>query len=598
MTKFAYVLGVNSLGLKYAASDATTVAEALQQYAYQVKLLPSKLTEIHVALQNIATARSSDTVIFYFAGHGDVINNDLYLFLNDLHVNSNQHLPISFVTQLMRQSSAKDKLLILDCCRAGKAFEEFTINLSEPYLVLSASSMTEKSRELDSLGAGFFTYHLCDVLKNPNETLLNELGELSVNDLCYKHLKPIAKAHNRQYEKEQVPLPKLAANSDFPIITIPREKISGNEILFEKPVEPEILYLNKPITIERKRKQEKLGDVEIIANVAFNSDGNLMAFSEDNRLFLFPLTDRNNPFRQSVGIHKRGFLSELLSALKKEAHLVKITDVTFSPDGNLIASSDNDGHVNVWQLSSKKLIIQLSSHNDAVTSIAFSPKGDLFASASFDETVCVWKTEDFFIKNPEPFKTFEKKSQIQKRPIYPQDIEQIMSMAFSHNGACLATGDQKGLIVVREISTGQRYENRVHEDRISCLKFSPTFGGLLASASFDTRIRLTNFFTGEKPSTLGIGKDKHTDAVVSIAFSYKGDILISSSTDNTLKFWDIENKKLLYTKKTDDGSPIEKVAFYPNKYNFATDQYNSDISLWSISNTGDVTNTIIDFGSK
>jgi archaellum biogenesis ATPase FlaH len=234
MACYAFVLGVNSLGLKYAESDAKNIAEVLRQYNYEIKLLPPDLALLRDVLQEIVSSRFSDTVIFYFAGHGEVINNDLYLFLNNLHTASNQHLPISFVTQLMRQSAAKNKLLILDCCRAGKAFEEFTINLSEPYLVLSASGITEKSREFESLRAGFFTHHLCEVLKNPSKTLLNEQGELSVNDLCYKHLKPIAEKHNRENEVERVPLPKLAANNDFSLITIDTKKETHANILSER----------------------------------------------------------------------------------------------------------------------------------------------------------------------------------------------------------------------------------------------------------------------------------------------------------------------------------------------------------------------------
>jgi WD40 repeat protein len=117
---------------------------------------------------------------------------------------------------------------------------------------------------------------------------------------------------------------------------------------------------------------------------------------------------------------------------------------------------------------------------------------------------------------------------------------------------------------------------------------------LLATASWDKRIRLIDFFSGGKPVTLGVGIDKHSDSVVSIAFATAGDVLVSSGTDQLVKLWDVERKRLILNYKTEDDRPVEKVAFFPNQYDFAMDKYSSDVSLWDITNEGHLTNTLID----
>jgi WD40 repeat protein len=369
------------------------------------------------------------------------------------------------------------------------------------------------------------------------------------------------------------------------------------------------LDLNRPITVKRVRKQEKI-NANIIANVAFHPDGDLMAYSLDNRLFLLPL---NDVFPERLGIHENAKHSptesphpspreilpdpadgeEFLKSAREEAHSVKITGVCFSPDGRLVASSDNDGYIKFWSLASRECVAELSEHSDVVTGISFSPHGDLFASAGYDELVCVWRLDAILSNRSTPFRTFIKKSKIKKPARFPHDIEQIISMTFSHNGKHLASGDQQGVVVVREVLSGEEtFRYKIHNGMVNSLCFSPGERRLLATASDDSRIRLTDCYTGS-PETLGIMADKHTGPVMSIAFSHGGEILVSSASDNKIKLWDVAGRKLLNTHPSEDDRPVEKVAFCPNRYDFATDSYDSNISLWGISNAGDITNTRI-----
>ena len=369
------------------------------------------------------------------------------------------------------------------------------------------------------------------------------------------------------------------------------------------------LDLNRPVTIRLIRKHEKI-DAKVIANVAFHPDGQLMAYSLDNRLFLLPL---NDVFAERLGVHagqQRVFSRvasteiiqpdfsrrELTTSDETEAHIHRITDISFSPDGKLIASSDANGIVKFWSLQPRECVAELSEHSDAITSISFSSQGNLFASAGYDEFIHVWNVDGITLQHPTPIKTFEKKSKIKKPATYQHDIEQIISMTFSHNGKHLASGDQQGVVVVREIASEEEvYRSKIHNSQVAGIAFSPTNKALLATASWDKRIRLTDFFAGGKPVTLGVGADKHTDSVVSIAFAHGGDVLVSSGTDKVVKLWDVQERRLIYSYKTADDRPVERVAFFPNQYDFATDTYLSDISLWDITNEGEVANTLIDF---
>ena len=71
-------------------------------------------------------------------------------------------------------------------------------------------------------------------------------------------------------------------------------------------------------------------------------------------------------------------------------HTRWINSVTFSPDGETIASGSYDDTIRLWDAVTGELKRTLTGHTAEVFSVAFSPDGKTIASGNFDSTIRLW----------------------------------------------------------------------------------------------------------------------------------------------------------------------------------------------------------------
>ncbi|MCU1265250.1 MAG: hypothetical protein JWM21_1568 [Acidobacteria bacterium] len=108
-----------------------------------------------------------------------------------------------------------------------------------------------------------------------------------------------------------------------------------------------------------------------VTDVAFNSDGTLVAIASSN---LVTLWDPNNGFYY----HLKG-------------HNGEVRRVAFSPTNKqLLASSDNVGVGIVWDVNEKQEAQWLRRHTGRVNDIEWSTQGPLLVTAGADSTAWVW----------------------------------------------------------------------------------------------------------------------------------------------------------------------------------------------------------------
>ena len=80
-----------------------------------------------------------------------------------------------------------------------------------------------------------------------------------------------------------------------------------------------------------------------------------------------------------------------------KGHTKAITDMVWSPDGNILASSSSDKTIHLWNAKQGRLLRVLEGSPGSVGTISFSPNGRLFASKTLREAIRVWRCDTWDI---------------------------------------------------------------------------------------------------------------------------------------------------------------------------------------------------------
>ncbi|KJZ80507.1 Periodic tryptophan protein 2-like protein [Hirsutella minnesotensis 3608] len=278
---------------------------------------------------------------------------------------------------------------------------------------------------------------------------------------------------------------------------------------------------------------------------AFHPETNLLVAGFSNGIFgLYELPDLNNIHKLSISqndidfvtINKSGEwlafgaskLGQLLVwewqsesyILKQQGHFDAMNSLVYSPDGQRIVTTADDGKIKVWDTESGFCIVTFTEHTSGVTACEFAKKGNVLFTASLDGSIRAWDLIRY--RN---FRTFTAPTRLS-----------FSCMAVDPSGEVVAAGSLDSFdIHIWSVQTGQLLDQLSgHEGPVSALAFAPN-GTSLVSGSWDRTARIWSIFNRTQTSEpLQLQAD-----VLDIAVRPDSLQLAISTLDGQLTFWSL-----------------------------------------------------------
>ena len=279
--------------------------------------------------------------------------------------------------------------------------------------------------------------------------------------------------------------------------------------------------------------------------------------------------------------------------------------IAFSPDDQHLAVTGQQ-FLNVWTTSEGKSEFELKI--DTLRDVVFSPCGNFLLVAG--ERLTVIEANNGWTQARHPLAV---------------GMPHLTSIAFSADGKTLVTGNNQGIVELRDFETGEFLERRLHKNAVDRLEFSSN-GSQLISISKDivqnwkfstesdagteqTELRWVDRIAID-PNTNRVacgGRDnkvlvghittegvrfeefaRHDSAIYSLAFSHDGRLLATGSCDEivdgkrngTIRVWDVASGHMVQEFKT--GSVLA-LAFSPDNENIIAGEFEGNgATLWNI----------------
>jgi serine/threonine protein kinase/WD40 repeat protein len=341
------------------------------------------------------------------------------------------------------------------------------------------------------------------------------------------------------------------------------------------------------------------------------------------------LLDRHRPKPGEEDL--RGWEWRYLWQLTRSGALVTLTNrpvrgfsVSFSDDGSRLAVGWFDGHVDLWDVSSRRMIRSLTDREyPHAGRVAFSHRGHLLAATAEPKTIAlydldtgresvVWKapSQGLWDVRDVSFSADDSKVAIYTAENGPQPVDlrdeisvvdaatrkvefryPALNAGDNHFGAARLSPDNRRLYAARsdydhyrysidciDLATGQSlWQTDLQRDQgLTSLALSPN-GNVLASASGyeDPSIRIWDTSNGKLLFRL----DGHTSWVGKLAFSEDGKRLISAAADQSIRIWDTSNWTELRVLRG-HADEVHAVAVSDAAQLIASASKDGDLMLW------------------
>lgn len=259
-------------------------------------------------------------------------------------------------------------------------------------------------------------------------------------------------------------------------------------------------------------------------------------------------------------------------------HKAAVTKVGYSPDGSVVASCCSDGSIKLWKTSDPQLPNLYNGHSDSVNAIAISDDGRFMVSVGADQCVNLWDLLNGKLQHSiqhhemlnavamQPSGTFvafgtssgkllgfDNRDKI----VHPftgdsKPLSSLNCLKYSKDGKSIVTGHQNGDVKLWDATT-QKFVRTIAENSspIQTIAFSEDGQRVAFGTGNQTIVIMSGELMGQEPDdnmikVIRISNPEsvltlkgHENRVNSVSFSDDDKTIISTSSDRTIRIWNL-----------------------------------------------------------
>lgn len=542
-----------------------------------------------------AARQADDLLLVYFAGHGLLIGarRDLYLAVGDSDPDKPwTAVQYTQIADLVRDSPAAVKVVILDCCFSGRAIgvpltpmgadEQVVeqVDVEGVYVVASSPATRHSYAPPNSEFTAFTGVLLEEIATSASSSVDGSLPLAQLFNRVRQRMRAAGLPEPQQYATNTAAAlvlvpgtnPAAAALQMLPDGAAPAPPAQPQRAgqLDTPSVQTTAAAPARPATKPQQRIPAPMRCLRIIriTGRAWRRSPHLLRaeFSADGALLATAHTDKKvRLWSPNTG---------------QQLHVITITGdgwwMALSPDGTTLAASGM-----LWSLSTGQQIHTLAGHTgprfpggtSTVLAMTFSADSTMVATTGhLDENVRLWDRNTGQQLHALPGNS-------------PHSAWKETPVAFNPDGTLLATTADEN-VQLWNAHTGQPVQTLLPNNIpgqprafANVVEFNPD-GRLLAVGSFDKSVRLWNPNTGQPLHTL----TAHTGSVVAVKFSPDSSLLATASReDENVRLWNPNTGQPLHTltSHTFGGHASSVMAFSPDGTVLATlSASDNTVQLW------------------
>ncbi|HEY9695859.1 MAG TPA: hypothetical protein V6D10_01105 [Trichocoleus sp.] len=341
-----------------------------------------------------------------------------------------------------------------------------------------------------------------------------------------------------------------------------------------------IAYVTGPKTIAvwDIKANRQIKTFEVDQDPFFSPDGTIvasgLAIGRDNTVVLRDTSTGNilKTIRAKSGKVSPSRFDDLNSHLGRTS---RVSGIGFSPDSKLMAVASEDRTMTLWNLNTGEKLKTFEGTSET-PDISFSPDGKWIATSdttedttdmkgAYADAVKLWDTS-----TGKAVKTLLQETQIET----PGGINR--DLYFSPDSRTIVVSSKNSTAAIWEIPSGKPLEIPTESSQTETVRFSLA-QNQIAIASSDGTVRLKNSQNGRDLATL----TGHSGQVSDVNSSLDGKTIVSGGTDGTVRVWESTTGKQLYQLEPQSGK-ILSVSFSPDGQIIATADSDHQIKLWNV----------------